>query len=134
MGEQRRYIDANKLANVRRYITNKKRLTEAEIEDIKETVRKQTKAQKPEPENVAVKMENLTAEQIENTIKQIRQGKKVNQQNQNSEMEQLQGNTRDMLEEKKELDAETKKMKDEILRQIIQLKNIDTEGRKNCAK
>ena len=41
MGEQRRYIDANKLANVRRYITNKKRLTEAEIEDIKETVRKQ---------------------------------------------------------------------------------------------
>ena len=79
-------------------------------------------------------MENLTAEQIENTIKQIRQGKEVNQQNQNSEMEQLQGNTRDMLEEKKELDAETKKMKEEILRQIIQLKNIDTEGRKNCAK
>ena len=35
-------------------------------------------------------MENLTPEQIKNTsIKQIRQGKEVNQQNQNSEMENL---------------------------------------------
>ena len=35
MGEHRSYIDANKLANIRRDIMNKKRLTEAEIEDIK---------------------------------------------------------------------------------------------------
>ena len=63
---------------------NKKRLTEAEIEDIKKAVKKQTKTEKPKSEDVAVKMENLTPE---NTIKQIRQGKEVNQQNQNTEME-----------------------------------------------
>ena len=43
MGKHRPYIDANKLANVRRDIMNKKRLTEAEIQEIKKTVRKQTK-------------------------------------------------------------------------------------------
>ena len=81
-------LNANKLANVRRDKMNKKRLTEAEIEDIKKTVRKQTKTEKPKPEDVAEKMENLTTEQTENTIKQIIQGKQVNQQNQNPEMEQ----------------------------------------------
>ena len=39
-------------------------------------------------------MENLTPEQIENTIKQIRQRKKVNQQYQNPKMEQPQENAR----------------------------------------
>ena len=101
---------------------NKKRLVEAEIEDIKKTVRKQTKTEKPKPEDVAVKMKNLAPEAIENTIKHIRLWKEVQQQNQNSEMEQLQENTRDMPEEREELDAETKEMKEEILRQIIQLK------------
>ena len=43
MGKHRPYIDANKLANVIRDIMNKKRLTEAEIQEIKKTVRKQTK-------------------------------------------------------------------------------------------
>ena len=50
MGKHRPYIDANKLANVRRDILNKKRLTEAEIQEIKKTVRKQTKTEKPKPE------------------------------------------------------------------------------------
>ena len=79
-------------------------------------------------------MENLTPEQIENTIKQIRQGKEVNRQNQTPEMEQLQENTRDMPEEREELDAETKEIKQEMLRQIIQFKIIDIEDRQNCAK
>ena len=35
MGEHRPYIDVNKLANVRRNTMNKKRLLEAEIEDVK---------------------------------------------------------------------------------------------------
>ena len=82
MGEHRSYIDANKLANIRRDIMNKKILTEAEIEDIKKTVRKQTKTEKPKPKDVAVKLENLTPEQIENTVKQIRLRKEVNQQKQ----------------------------------------------------
>ena len=56
MSKHRPYSDANKLANVRRNTMNKKRLT----------VRKQSKAEIPK--FVAVKMENLPAEQIENTI------------------------------------------------------------------
>ena len=79
-------------------------------------------------------MENLTLEQIENTIKQIRQGKEINQQNQNPEMEQPQENTRDMSEEREELGAETKEMKEEILRQIIPLKNTDIEDRQKLCK
>ena len=63
---------------------NKKRITEV----IWKILRKQT--EKTKSEDVPVKMENLTPEQIKNTsIKQIRQGKEVNQQNQNSEMENL---------------------------------------------
>ena len=120
MGEHRSYIDPNKLANIRRDIMNKKRLTEAEIEDIKKTTRNQTKTEKSKPKDAAVKMEKLTPEQIENTVKQIRQKKKVNQQNQNTEMKQPQQNTRDTPEEREELDAETKEMKEEILRQVIQ--------------
>ena len=79
-------------------------------------------------------MKNLTPEQIENTIKQIRQGKEVNQQNQNPEMEQPQENTRVMLKEREELDVETKEMKEELLRQIIQLKNIDIEDKQKLWK
>ena len=134
MGEHRPYIDVNKLANARQDIMSKKRLTEAEIENIKKTVRKQTKTEKPKPEDVAVKMENLTPEQIENAIKQIRQGKDVNQQNQSPEMEQPQGNAGDMPEEREELDAETKEMKEELLRQIIQIKDIDIEDRQKLCK
>ena len=63
---------------------NKKRITEV----IWKILRKQT--EKTKSEDVPVKMENLTPEQIKNTsVKQIRQGKEVNQQNQNSEMENL---------------------------------------------
>ena len=83
---------------------------------------------------VSVKMENLTPKQIENTIKQFRQKKEVNQQNQNPEMEQLQENARDMPEKREDLDAETKKMKEEILRQIIQIKNIDIGDRQKRCK
>ena len=122
MGEHRPYIDANKLANFRQDIMNKKRLKEADIENIKKTIRKQTKTEKIKPEDIAVKVENLTPQQIQNTIKQIRQGKEVNQQNQNPEMEQPQENTRDMPKERQDIDAETKEMKKKILRQLIQLK------------
>ena len=39
VGEHRSYIDANKLANVKRDIMNKNRLTAAEIEEIKMKIR-----------------------------------------------------------------------------------------------
>ena len=49
-------------------------------------------------------------------------------------MEQPQESTRDMPEEREEFDAETKEMKEEILRQIIQLKNVDIEDRQKLCK
>ena len=49
-------------------------------------------------------------------------------------MEKHQKNSRDMPEEREELDAETKKMKEEILRQIIQMKSIDIEDRRKLCK
>ena len=49
-------------------------------------------------------------------------------------MEKYQKNSRDMPEEREELDAETKKMKEEILRQIIQMKIIDIEDRQKLCK
>ena len=39
-----------------------------------------------------------------------------------------------MPEEREEFDAETKEMKEEILRQIIQLKNADIEDRQKLCK
>ena len=49
-------------------------------------------------------------------------------------MEQPQENTRVMLKEREELDVETKEMKEELLRQIIQLKNIDIEDKQKLWK
>ena len=49
-------------------------------------------------------------------------------------MEQPPVNARNMPEEREELDAETKEMKEEILRQIIQMKNIDIEDRQKLCK
>ena len=73
VGKHRPYIESNKLEYVRGDIINKRRLTEAEIEDIKKTVPKQTKTEKPKPHDIAVKMKNLRPEHMENTVKQIRQ-------------------------------------------------------------
>ena len=55
MDEYRPYIDANKLANVRRHIMNKKRLAKADIEDIKKTVKKQTKIKKQVRQIIQIK-------------------------------------------------------------------------------
>ena len=49
-------------------------------------------------------------------------------------MEQPQENTRVILKEREELDVETKEMKEELLRQIIQLKNIDIEDKQKLWK
>ena len=49
-------------------------------------------------------------------------------------MKQPQKNTRDIPKEKEELVAKTKKMKEKILRKIIQLKNIDIENSQKLCK
>ena len=55
LDEHRPYIDANTLANVRRHIMNKKRLAKADIEDIKKTVKKQTKIKKQVRQIIQIK-------------------------------------------------------------------------------
>lgn len=52
-------MNANKLANVRRNILKKIRLTSPEIEKIKRAARKPTNSEKQSLEDVRVKMENL---------------------------------------------------------------------------
>lgn len=52
-------MNANKLANVRRNILKKIRLTSPEIEEIKRAARKPTNSEKQSLEDVRVKMENL---------------------------------------------------------------------------
>ena len=69
-------MDANKLANVRRDLLKKIRLTSTEIEEIKRTAREPTNSEKQSPEDVRVKIENLKPEQIKDTVEQVRQGNK----------------------------------------------------------
>ena len=63
VGEHRSYIDANKLANVRRDIMKNNRLTAAEIEKIKIRIRKPINTEQQSPEDDRVRLENLTEKQ-----------------------------------------------------------------------
>ena len=65
-------MDANKLANVREDILKKNRLTSAEIEEIKKTAREPTNSENQNPEDVRVEMQNMTREQIKDTVEQVR--------------------------------------------------------------
>ena len=79
VGEYRSYIDANKLANVRRDIMKKNRLTAAEIEKTKTKIRQPMNTKQQNPENARwVRWGNLIPEQLENTIEQVRQGNWIN--------------------------------------------------------
>ena len=73
----RQYIDANKLANVRRQILRDKRSTDTEISQIEEGARNMI----PESnvETVLI-MENLDNEEIEQMINKIRKREKIVQQ------------------------------------------------------
>ena len=73
VGEHRSYIDANKLATVRRDIMKKNRLTATEIEEMKMKIGQPINTKQQNAEDTRVKLENLTPEQVENTIKQVRQ-------------------------------------------------------------
>ena len=73
LGQHRLYMEAKKLANARRDRLKKNRLTSAEIEEIKKTAREPTKLEKQNPKNIRVRMENMTPEQIKDTVKKVRQ-------------------------------------------------------------
>ena len=68
VGEHKSYIDANKLANVRRDKMKNNRLTAAEIEEIKIKIRQPINTEQQNPKDTRMRLENLTPEQVENTI------------------------------------------------------------------
>ena len=68
VGEHRSYIDANKLANVRRDKMKNNRLTATEIEEIKIKIRQPINTEQQNPKDTRMRLENLTPEQVENTI------------------------------------------------------------------
>ena len=72
IGRERLYMDAKKLANVRRVILKKSGLTSGEIEEIKRTGREADNSEKQNPEDVTVRMENMTPGCIKDTVKQVR--------------------------------------------------------------
>ena len=78
VGQHRSYIDTNKLANVRREIMKKNRLAAAEIEEIKMKIRESINTEQKNPQDARVRLENLTPEQVENIIEQVRQGNEIN--------------------------------------------------------
>ena len=73
----RQYIDANKLANVRRQILRDKRLTDTEISQIEKDARNMIPESNVE---TVLKMENLDNEEIEQMINKIRKREKIVQQ------------------------------------------------------
>ena len=58
------------------------RLTAAEIEEIKMKIRQPVSTEQQNQEDARVRLENVTPEQVENTIDQVRQGNEINNINQ----------------------------------------------------
>ena len=73
----RQYIDANKLANVRRQIVRDKRLTDIELSQIEDAAKKVRPERNVEP---GIRVENLDNEEIEEMINRIRNGENIIQQ------------------------------------------------------
>ena len=70
----RQYIDANKLANVRRRILGNKRLTDIEISQIEKATKNMIPERSVEPVLI---MKNLNNEKIEQIISKIREREKI---------------------------------------------------------
>ena len=70
----RQYIDANKLANVRRRILGNKRLTDIEISQIEKATKNMIPERSVEPVLI---MKNLNNEKIEQIINKIREREKI---------------------------------------------------------
>ena len=72
VGEYTSYIDAKRLANVRRDIMKNNRLTAVEIEEINMKIKQPINAEQQNPDDAGVMLENLTPEQVENIIEQVK--------------------------------------------------------------
>ena len=119
-GEHRSYIDTNKLANIRRDIMKKNRLTAEDIEEIKMKIKQPINTEQQNPEDARVRLENLTPEQVENTIEQVRQGNQINNINQPVQQEER-------FEENETFLVENKKAIEEIKTEILEKLNMNME-------
>ena len=72
VGEYTSYIDAKRLANVRRDIMKNNRLTAVEIEEINMKIKQPINAEQQNPDDARVMLENLTPEQVENIMEQVK--------------------------------------------------------------
>ena len=88
VGQHRTYIDADKLANVRRDVMKKNRSTATEIEEIKMKIRQPINTKQQNPKDARVRLENLIPEQVENGIEQVRQGNEINDIDQRVQQEE----------------------------------------------
>ena len=131
VGEHRSYIDANKLANVRRDIMKNNRLTATEIEEIKRKIRQPINTEQQNPEDSRVRLENLTLEQVENTIEQVRQGNEINNINQTVRQEERFEENETFVVENKEAIEE---IKVEILEEFFKTQNMNIEEREPLLK
>ena len=85
----RQYIDANKLANVRRQILRNKRLIDTDISQIEKADKNMIPERNVEP---VLRMENLDNEEIEQMISKIR--KKIKQQEKQTDKTELENQGR----------------------------------------
>ena len=110
-------MDSKKLAHVRQDIPKKNILTSAEIEEIKRTRRESRNSEKQNPEDARVTIENMAPEQIQDTVKKVREGNQINTINEVHETKEPPPKYENvMAEETVVLDAETKELKEKILR------------------
>ena len=118
----RQYIDANKLANVRRQILRDKRLTDAKISQIEEAAKNMTPGIYVEPVLI---MESLDNEDIEQVINKIRKEEKIIQQDEQTDK---------IEQENYELEPETKEIQKEIFKKIHQIRYMKIKEREKLCK
>ena len=82
--------------------------TVAEVEEIKMKLRQPTNTKQKNPEDARMRLENLTPEQVENTIEQIRQGNEINKINQPVQQEERFEENENFVAENKEAIEEKK--------------------------
>ena len=124
-------LTPNKLANVRRDIMKKNRLTAEEIEEIKTKIRQPINTEGQNPEHARLRLKNLPPEQTGKTIKPVRQGNEINDTNKPVQLEELFEENETFIVEKKEVIGEIKL---EILGELFKTQNMNIEEQEPLLK
>ena len=102
----------------------KNRLTAEDIEEINMKIKEPINTEQQNPEGARVRLENLTSEQVENTIKQVRQGNQINDINQPVQQEErFEENATFLVENKKAIEE----IKTEFLEKFFKTQNMNME-------